>query len=147
LRLSREPFDSPTAKRLVAELVEDMKGRYDGEDGAGAYPVAEDFVAFLVAWSGNAAVGCGGVTRFDDVSVEVKRMYVVPEARGRGVSRALLAELERASRDAGYARAVLETGHGQPEALGLYRSAGYEAIACWGPYADDPRSVCLAKEL
>jgi GNAT superfamily N-acetyltransferase len=147
LRLSREPFDSPTAKRLVAELVEDMRARYDGEDGAGAYPVAEDFVAFLVAWAGNTAVGCGGVTRFDGTTVEVKRMYVVPAARGRGVSRLLLAELEVAARAAGYARAVLETGHGQPEAVGLYRSAGYEEIACWRPYADDPRSVCLAKEL
>jgi putative acetyltransferase len=74
-------------------------------------------------------------------------MYVAPDARGRGVGRVLLAALEEEARRLGYRAVRLETGHLQPEAIGLYTAAGFEPIPCYGPYVDDPRSRCFEKAL
>ena len=79
-------------------------------------------------------LGCGALRRLDDDAAEVKRMYVVPEARGRGVSKALLAGLEDAARECGWGTLRLETGPRQPEAIGLYERAGYRPIAAFGAY-------------
>lgn len=78
---------------------------------------------------------------------EVKRMYVVPAARGRGAARALLAELERTARAAGADLMVLETGRAQPDAIGLYRSSGYADIPRFGHYACAPGAIHLGKPL
>jgi GNAT superfamily N-acetyltransferase len=74
-------------------------------------------------------------------------MYVAPAARGRGLSRLVLAALEDEARELGYSFLRLETGDRQPEAIKLYASAGYEPIARYGPFVDDPRSVCFEKRL
>lgn len=84
---------------------------------------------FIVGWTGNEPICCGGFKRLPDGACEIKRMYVVPDARGRGVARALLRELERRARTHGYRVARLDTGPRQPEARRLYESAGYTAIA------------------
>ncbi len=93
------------------------------------------------------AVGCGGIARFDDTRGEVKRMYVVPEARGRGLGRRLLEELEAEARRLGYASVVLETGDRQQEAVGLYESTGYARIPCYPPYDSRELSLCYEKRL
>lgn len=80
-------------------------------------------------------------------SAEVKRLYVAPGHRGRGHSRVLMGAAERAALGAGAVRVVLETGSEQPEALGLYEGIGYSRITPYGPYKDDHRSVCFAKDL
>ena len=74
-------------------------------------------------------------------------MYVAPQARGRGLGRAVLGALEQAARAVGYEFLRLETGAHQHEALGLYASAGFERIPCYGPYVKDPLSVCFRKRL
>lgn len=74
-------------------------------------------------------------------------MYVTPERRGAGLSRRVLAALEEEARGFGYRRIRLETGVHQHEALGLYRSAGFGEIPCFGPYVDDELSVCFEKPL
>jgi putative acetyltransferase len=74
-------------------------------------------------------------------------MYVVPAARGRGLSRQILAALEEEARTLGYALVRLETGHLQPEAIALYASAGFGPIPRYGPYSSDDRSVCFEKRL
>ena len=78
---------------------------------------------------------------------EIKRMYVRPAYRGRGLSALVLASLERLAVDAGLRRLVLETGLLQAAAVRLYRSAGYRRIPTYGPYVVDPMSVCYAKWL
>jgi GNAT superfamily N-acetyltransferase len=93
------------------------------------------------------AVGCGAVRLLDPTTVEVKRMYVEPETRGRGVAQEILAHLEQAGRELGARRAVLETGIYQDEAIGLYRRAGYTEVACWGEYTTSPTSVCYEKSI
>jgi len=129
-----------------------MRGRYDGEADIGptreaAMFVEPDGVFLVVRDDEGRAIGCGGVCRFDGTRAELKRMYVVPEARGRGLGRLLLVELEAEARRLGYARIVLETGDRQPEALGLYASAGYERIPCYGIYATRALSMCFEKTL
>ncbi|WP_051723060.1 GNAT family N-acetyltransferase [Streptomyces albus] len=84
---------------------------------------------------------------YRDGDAELKRMYVVPEARGRGLARRLLATLEESAREAGRARMVLETGTKQPEAIALYTSCGYLPTAKFGYYRCEPDSRCFAKPL
>ena len=128
-----------------------MRGRYAGEADIGPTREAAMFVppdgVFLVVRDDARAIGCGGVCRFDETRAELKRMYVVPEARGRGLGRRLLEELEAEAQRLGYTGIVLETGDRQPEALGLYESAGYERIPCYGVYATRALSLCFEKSL
>ena len=102
---------------------------------------------FLVAWDGDVPVGCGGVRRHDDTTGEIKRMYVAPDARRRGVSRIVLRALEDRARVIGYTRVVLETGTKQPEAIALYESEGYTRIAGYGYSRDAAGSRCYGKDL
>ncbi len=83
---------------------------------------------FIVGYEDGVAICCGGVKRLDRDACELKRMYVIPQVRGRGVARLLLAELEDRARQLGYTIARLDTGPKQPGALHLYESAGYVSI-------------------
>jgi GNAT superfamily N-acetyltransferase len=146
-----EPFDSPEVTVLVGAQQAEMRGRYEGEADIGPTREAAMFVppdgVFLVVREDGRAIGCGGVCRFDETRAELKRMYVVPEERGHGLGRRLLVELEAEARRLGYAGIVLETGDRQPEALGLYESAGYQRIPCYGVYATRALSLCFEKRL
>jgi GNAT superfamily N-acetyltransferase len=84
--------------------------------------------AFFVVYAGDQPVGCGGFKRLDDRTAEIKRMYVAPSVRNRGLGRRILDRLEAGAREAGYAFVRLDTGDKQPEALRLYRNAGYREI-------------------
>jgi GNAT superfamily N-acetyltransferase len=152
MRSGPEPFDAPDVQALALAQQAEMAGLYEGEADIGPARDASMFVppdgVFLVVRDDDgAAVACGGVARFDDTRAELKRMYVVPEARGRGLGRRVLVELEDAARRLGYAAVVLETGDRQPEALGLYSSAGYERIPCYPPYDSRALSLCFEKRL
>lgn len=92
-----------------------------------------------------AACGCFKV--MDAETVEMKRMFVAEGQRRRGHGRAVVRALEEWAAELGFARAVLETGKGQPEAIGLYRGMGYEVMENYGPYAGRENSVCMQKSL
>jgi putative acetyltransferase len=151
LSITAEPFDSPDAKRLIAALDAGLAKLYPPEQRFGpnlkAQHLQDGRGTFLVARDGEQAVGCGAIRLIDAKTAEVKRMYVEPDQRGRGVGRAVLASLEAAARELGAQRLVLETGIYSKDALGLYRGAGLEQIECWGEYATSPTSVCLEKKL
>jgi putative acetyltransferase len=152
MRSGAEPFDSPDAVALCTAQQAEMLELYEGEADIGPSREASMFVepdgVFLVLRDDDGrAVGCGGIARFDDARGEVKRMYVVPEARGRGLGRRLLEELEGEARRLGYASVVLETGDRQQEAVGLYESTGYERIPCYPPYDSRALSICYEKRL
>jgi GNAT superfamily N-acetyltransferase len=144
-------FDAPEVTALVEAQQAEMRGLYEGEADIGPTREAAMFVApggvFLVVRDEGRAVGCGGVCRFDETRAELKRMYVAPEARGLGLGRKLLVALEEEARKLGYDGIVLETGDRQPEALGLYASAGYERMPCYGVYAMRALSLCFEKWL
>lgn len=135
---------------LIGALLADLAARYGSPDTAPP-PEPADFTPpggrFVVAELAGKAVGCGGIRRYDGASAEIKRMFVAPEARGRGVARAILTALEEAAREAGYEELRLESGTEQPEALSLYESAGFAAIEPYGYYAGSPRARHMGKPL
>lgn len=154
--IRRRRLDHPDGIALIERVQAEYVQRYGGPDespiDAGHFEDAEG--AFFVGYAGEVPVAMGGwrwhVVPPDvpaDSAVEIKRMYVVPEARGRGFARLILAHLERTAREAGSASIVLETGLRQPEAIALYESSGYRPVAGFGHYADSPLSRCFAKVL
>jgi GNAT superfamily N-acetyltransferase len=151
LSVAPEPLDSSDAQRLVAALDAHLSSLYppDQRFGPNLRPehLAPGLGIFLVARDGGQAVGCGAVRRLDGTTAEVKRMYVDPAARGRGVGAAVLERLESAARELGVNRLVLETGIYQAEAIGLYRRAGFKPVPCWGEYAGVLTSICFEKEI
>jgi GNAT superfamily N-acetyltransferase len=151
VELRRERFDSEAAQTLAEALEAELLATYDGVPGSGGLPAASIFEppggAFLVGRLDGEAVACGGIARYDETTAEIRRMYVVPAARGRGLSRRVLAALEDEARALGYSFVRLETGNLQAEAIGLYASSGFGPIPRYGPFANDPRSVCFEKRL
>jgi GNAT superfamily N-acetyltransferase len=109
--------------------------------------VAEGRGAFVVARVGGQPAGCGAIRRIAADTGEIKRMYVAPALRGQGIGARVLATLEAEARGLRLSRIVLETGARQPEALGLYRRAGYVEIPAFGEYVGSPLSVCMEKRL
>jgi len=151
VEVRREKFDSETAQALAGALEAELLATYDGVPGSGGLPAASIFEppdgAFLVGWVDGEPVACGGIARYDDATAEIRRMYVVPGARGRGLSRRVLIALEEEARALGYSLVRLETGKRQSAAIGLYVSAGFGPIPRYGPFVDDPKSVCFEKRL
>jgi GNAT superfamily N-acetyltransferase len=113
----------------LAELYDGLAIDNDSMPKAGPAELNPPAGAFLVGYDGDGqAICCGGVKRLDQQSCELKRMFVVPEARGRGVARALLGALEQRAREMGFTISRLDTGPRQPGAQHLYESAGYRSI-------------------
>jgi GNAT superfamily N-acetyltransferase len=136
------PFDEGDGASLAQAMRDEMAAVYDGLDmdsanmpAAGAAELGPPHGTFLVGYEDGAPICCGGVKRLDEHRCDLKRMYVVPRARGRGVARRLLGELEHAATELGYTVARLDTGPRQPAAQRLYESAGYVAI---GNFNDNP---------
>ena len=99
----------------------------------------------VVAYEHDRPVGCGAIKEFTPGIMEVKRMYTLPECRGKGFATKVLDELERWAAELGYVKCVLETGKRQPEAIGLYQKSGYRVIQNYGQYAGVENSVCFEK--
>jgi GNAT superfamily N-acetyltransferase len=130
-------WTDPDVQRLATDQQAEIRTRYDGAGGPGTPPSAADIGVVLVARDDDGtALGCGALRALGDGVAEVKRMYVAPSARGRGVGKAVLAGLEDAARDRGWTTLRLETGPRQPEAAGLYSAAGYRPIAAFDGYVD-----------
>jgi putative acetyltransferase len=151
LAITPEPLSSADARALIARLDAELTERYPNPDDnhfeLSAEQVSEERGVFLIARMDAEPVGCGALRQVEPAVGEIKRMYVAPSARGAGVGRQLLAELERHARRLGLRRLVLETGERQPEALRLYERAGFSRIDCFGEYLATPVSLCMAKSL
>jgi GNAT superfamily N-acetyltransferase len=138
VRITATSWDDADVQRLTAAQQDELRARYGGGQEPGTPPSAADVAVVLVArGSSGEAVACGALRPLGNGVAEVKRMYVVPAARGRGLSRVVLAGLEAAARDRGWTTLRLETGPRQPEAVALYEGAGYRPIPAFGAYADD----------
>ena len=142
------PVDS-RARRLVDALDRLQLSLYPAESNHldPIETLERDNVTFLAAFVAGEVVGCGAVKRMPGRYGEIKRMYVDPNARGRGVGRALIEALESSLLADGIDVARLETGVRQPEALSLYERCGYVRIPPFGEYREDPLSVFLEKRL
>jgi GNAT superfamily N-acetyltransferase len=143
-----EPASTPAESALIAALDHDILRRYPGEpvNGIDAPEFERSGGVFAVGYVDGTPAACGAFRPWGDAA-EVKRMFVAPEFRGRGLARKMLQFLEAEATRRGYTRAVLETGTGQPEAIGLYTSAGWQPIAVFGPYVGSPISTCFEKRL
>lgn len=121
--------------RLAQAMREEIAALYgglelDGDDmpKAGPAELSPPAGAFLVGYLGERPVCCGGVKRLDAEACEIKRMYVLPDVRGLGIGRVLLAALEARARELGYVVARLDTGPRQPGARRMYVDAGYREV-------------------
>jgi GNAT superfamily N-acetyltransferase len=150
------PLDSAPVRALIEQVQQEYVRRYGGPDDTvlASAEFAPPAGLFLLGTLAGEPVVCGGWRAREsgepgllDGDAELKRMYVVPAARGRGLARAILAELERTAARAGRTRMVLETGTMQPEAIALYSSAGYVAIPKFGLYSHTAESRCFGKTL
>lgn len=158
VRIVALPVTHPDAGRLVEEVQQEYVARYGGRDDtpldAAAFEPGNG--AFFVGYVGHQPVVSGawrwvplpsGTPWSASRCAEIKRMYVVPTARGRGLARQMLAHLEVDAGRQGAQVVVLETGLSQPEAIGLYTSGGYEPVAPYGHYRCAPASRCFGKRL
>jgi putative acetyltransferase len=151
LLIRDEPLDSLSARGLIAQLDAEIAARYPEPDAPHFRLEAEEVApgrgAFVVAFASEVPVACGGVRVIEPATVELKRMFVVPGQRGRGVAGLVLSTLEERARALGARRLVLETGTRQPEAIALYARSGFARIEPFGEYVGEPLSVCMAKAL
>jgi len=152
ITIARAALTADTSRALIAALNAELTGAYP-EPGATHFGLEPEEVtggrgAFLIVYQAGTAVACGAVRRLDAGTAELKRMYVAPTARGRGLGRRLVAALETEARALGVRRLILETGIRQTAALALYRATGFQPIPLYGEYLLSPEtSICLGKEL
>ena len=142
-------WNHPDSIALRSEQRAEIERRYGTPDSEpGPAPTADDITVFYIAYAESGeAIGCGGLRERDATEAEVKRMYVLPDHRGTGVSVAILSQLEQFGRERGYARLVLETGDQQPDAIRFYEREGFTRIPNFGYYVGSPYSLCFEKPL
>ena len=145
--VERRPADDPEIEKLVSAQQAELR-RFEADSGAidGSFPLHDD-IRYLAVVVDGRAVACGALQVIDAAAAEIKRMYVLPEARGRGLGTVVLAALEEWAADEGHTVARLETGSYLPAALALYRGAGYLPIPTYGEYVTNPYSRCFEKAL
>ena len=131
-------------KQLDHELWNELK-----EDQAtyDQFNVVTDITTAVVVYGDEEPVGCGCFKKFDEETVEIKRMFVQKNHRGKGLSKKILEELEQWAKEENYRSAILETSIHFTTARNLYTSNGYKTISRYGQYADLPESVCMKKKL
>jgi GNAT superfamily N-acetyltransferase len=155
MSIHRVGYGHPDAMRLIHEVQAEYVVRYGGPDETPLDPLMFEPPAgsFYVGYVGGEPVATGawrrtGVEAFGTTqTAEIKRMYVAPGGRGRGLARQMLAHLEQSAREHGAEALVLETGERQPEAIALYESSGYEPVPAFGYYKDAPLSRCYGRRL
>lgn len=135
-------------RKLVQELDDDlMKRNGEAQNQYHQYNKIDHIKHAVLIGFGSRFVGCGCFKRFDDHTVEIKRMFVKPEMRGNQLAARMLQELEKWAMEEGYTNAVLETGIRQVEAQRLYSVAGYVQTQNYGQYLGMSDSLCYRKNL
>lgn len=148
--IAQRPWTDPVGEALRVAQKAELDLRYGTDDHEpGTPPAAENIDLFLVAVdeATGQPLGCAALRRLDPVTVEVKRMYVVPESRGSGVATDLLRGLEEAALERGWTTVRLETGLAQPDAVRFYEREGYREIPLFGAYVGSDNSVCYERVL
>ena len=144
--LIRTNSDNPDFRELVALLDQDLQIR-DGDEHSfyAQFNKIDKIREVVVAYENEKAVGCGAFKEYSASAAEIKRMFVRPENRGRGIAGKILTELETWAKELKFSECVLETGVKQPEAIRLYKKSGYETIPSYGQYLNIENSVCMKK--
>lgn len=145
-KLKRTTSDDSDFQNLVHLLDKDLEIR-DGKEHSfyAQFNKIDTIKNVVVYYDMGIALGCGAFKKFDNEAVEIKRMFVREEFRGKGIGRAILSELELWAAEINYRESVLETGKKQPEAIKLYQKAGYTIIPNFCQYENVENSVCMKK--
>jgi putative acetyltransferase len=148
ITLTRTDSSNKDFIELVKHLDADLAKR-DGEEHAfyNQFNKVTMIKHVVVAYENELPISCGAIKEFDAQSMEVKRMYTLPQHRGKGIASLVLHELEKWAAEMNYPTCVLETGKRQPEAIELYKKNGYHIILNYGQYAGVENSVCFEKKL
>lgn len=146
--LTRTTSENQNFTNLVQLLDADLKIR-DGDDHEFYAQINQTAILknVIVYYKDDLAVGSGAIREIDEETVEIKRMFVLPELRGKGIASKILLELEHWALEFGYTQTILETGINQPEAIALYKKLGYSIIENYGQYANMQNSICMKKIL
>jgi len=149
ITITHADWDDADATALRTAQRAELDARYGSDDHEpGTAPSSDDIALFLLARSADGApLGCGGLRSLGETTAEIKRMYVVPAARGTGVSTAVLRALEAEARALGLTELLLETGTEQPDAIRFYEREGYRSIPNFGVYRGSSLSRCYARAL
>lgn len=148
IELIRTNSDNEYFHYLVSGLDRDLAIR-NGESNCffAQYNKTDQIKHVIVAFSDNQPVGCGAMKKYDDQTMEIKRMFVPVQVRGKGVASVILQGLEKWAEEIGYNKCILETGDKMPEAIGLYQKCNYQIIPNYGQYKNIQSSICFQKEL
>src|SRR6478735_4647723 len=148
IQLLRTDSANPDFVHLVKFLDADLAIR-DGEEHSfyNQFNKIDRIKYVVIAYENNIPLGCGAIKEFQPSAMEIKRMYVSPESRSKGIASKVLGELEKWAKEMNYTKCVLETGKKQPEAIRLYEKNGYKVIPNYGQYAGIENSVCFEKIL
>ncbi|REA62334.1 GNAT family N-acetyltransferase [Dyadobacter luteus] len=148
LKIVRTNSDNPNFIKLIQLLDVTLCEIYGTkQEDYAEYNRIVDLPTVVLAYDNDEPIGCGCFKKFNDDTIEIKRMFVVPEQRGKGVASRILYELETWAIELKYTYSALETGKGQPEAIELYQKCGYTITTNYGQYAQEERSVCMLKAL
>ncbi len=148
ITIVKTDYTNPNFVNLVAELDADLAIR-DGDD----HPFYNQFNKIdaiqhvLLAFENDKAIGCGCIKPYDDNCIEVKRMFVLPSYRNKGIASVILSQLENWTVQLGTNQCILETGILQHEAIGFYKKNGYQIIENYGQYAGVKNSICFLKKV
>lgn len=146
ITLVKTDSDSPDFVALIKMLDADLAVRDGGDHSFYAqFNKINKIKHTIVAYQNHIAVGCGAIKEYSADSMEIKRMYTLPNNRSQGISTKILAALEQWAVTLGYKKCVLETGRRQPEAIGLYKKNGYRITPNYGQYIGIENSVCFEK--
>jgi GNAT superfamily N-acetyltransferase len=148
MKIVRTTSENSDFQVLVRLLDTDLQIR-DGKDHSfyAQFNKIDLIKNVVVCYINKTAVGCGAFKKFDESTVEIKRMFVQPDFRGKGIAGVVLKELEKWAVEENYAICVLETGKKQPEAIRVYQKSGYELIPNYGQYKNVENSVCMRKSI
>lgn len=148
IQLVRTDSENEDFINLVSKLDAEL-GKRDGEEHAfyHQFNSIDTIRHAIVAYINDIAVGCGAIKEHDANCMEVKRMYVAPEARGKGIATTVLQELEVWAVELHYTHCVLETGKRQPEAIALYLKNDYQITPNYGQYVGVENSICFKKNV
>lgn len=147
MKLLRTNSENQDFKQLV-KMLDEYLAYVDGDDHAfyDQFNKIDALQHCIVLFEEENPVGCGAIKGYDGETAEIKRMFVIPEFRGKGYASAILNELEQWAKELQFKKVILETGTGQKEAIKLYRKT-YEQIENYGQYKGVDTSVCFSKEL
>ena len=148
IRILRTNSDNQDFVELVKHLDADLADRDGKEHSFYAQYNKIDQINFVVlAYENDVPVACGAIKEYAPDTMEVKRMYTLPDRRGKGIASQVLRELESWASELSYRKCILETGKKQPEAIRLYEKNGYQIIPNYGQYIGIENSLCFEKEV